>query len=118
MSYAVDEDIKGILSGAFLRLQPKTNINVHYLALVLNSLYCKYQIERMSGGAIIAHLKPDSAMKINIPILAQTKQDELGDMVIQSLQKRKEAKDLLDKAKRAVELFIEEDEETALRFLR
>jgi len=39
-------------------------------------------------------------------------------MVIQSLQKRKEAKDLLDKAKRAVELFIEEDEETALRFLR
>ncbi|KKU56327.1 MAG: dna methylase-type i restriction-modification system [candidate division WWE3 bacterium GW2011_GWB1_47_11] len=118
LSYAVDEDIKGILSGAFLRLQPKTNINVHYLALVLNSLYCKYQIERMSGGAIIAHLKPDSAMKINIPILAQTKQDELGDMVIQSLQKRKEAKDLLDKAKRAVELFIEEDEETALRLLR
>ena len=46
LSYALDEDIKGILSGAFLRLQPKTNINLHYLALVLNSLYCKYQIGR------------------------------------------------------------------------
>ncbi len=117
LSYALDEDIKGILSGAFLRLQPKTNINIHYLALVLNSLYCKYQIERMSGGAIIAHLKPESAMQINIPILSPDRQAELGNMVIQSLQKRNEAKHLLEKAKRAVEIFIEQDEEKALEYL-
>jgi len=117
LSYALDEDIKGILSGAFLRLQPKENLNTHYLALVLNSLYCKYQIERMSGGAIIAHLKPESAMQINIPILSQFRQDELGNMVIQSLQKRKEAKKLLEEAKRAVEIFIEDDEEKALAYL-
>jgi len=117
LSYALDEDIKGVLSGAFLRLQPKTNINIHYLALILNSLYCKYQIERMSGGAIIAHLKPESAMQINIPILSQSRQDELGNMVIQSLQKRNEAKHLLEKAKRAVEIFIERDEAKALEYL-
>lgn len=117
LSYALDADIKGILSGAFLRLQPKSSLNTHYLALVLNSLYCKYQIERMSGGAIIAHLKPESAMQINIPILSQSKQDELGNMVIQSQQKRNEAKKLLEKAKRAVEIFIEQDEEKALAFL-
>lgn len=117
LSYALDEDIKGVLSGAFLRLQPKTNINIHYLALVLNSLYCKYQIERMSGGAIIAHLKPESAMQINIPILSQSRQDELGNMVIQSLKKRNEAKSLLEKAKRAVEIFIEQDEAKALEYL-
>lgn len=119
LSYALDEDIKGVLSGAFLRLQPKININIniHYLALVLNSLYCKYQIERMSGGAIIAHLKPESAMQINIPISSQSRQDELGNMVIQSLQKRNKAKNLLEKAKRAVEIFIEQDEEKALEYL-
>jgi len=117
LSYALDEDVKGVLSGAFLRLQPKTNINIHYLALVLNSLYCKYQIERMSGGAIIAHLKPESAMQINIPILSPDRQDELGNMIIQSLEKRNEAKHLLEKAKRAVEIFIEQDEEKALEYL-
>jgi restriction endonuclease S subunit len=117
LSYALDEDVKGVLSGAFLRLQPKTNINIHYLALVLNSLYCKYQIERISGGAIIAHLKPESAMQINIPILSPDRQDELGNMIIQSLQKRNEAKHLLEKSKRAVEIFIEQDEEKALEYL-
>lgn len=117
LSYALNEDIKGILSGAFLRLQPKTKININYLTLVLNSSYCKYQIERMSGGAIIAHLKPESAMQINIPVLSPEKQGELGDMVMQSLQKRNEAKHLLERAKRAVEIFIEHDEEKALEYL-
>ena len=71
----------------------------------------------MSGGAIIAHLKPESAMQINIPVLSTTRQAELGEMVVKSLQMRKEAKNLLEKAKRAVEVFVEQDEAQALAYL-
>jgi len=117
LSFALNEDIEGILSGAFLRLQPKVDLNTNYLALVLNSPYCKAQIERMSGGAIIAHLKPESAMQISIPVLSKERQLELGEMVIKSLQMRKEAKNLLEKAKRAVEVFVEQDEAQALAYL-
>lgn len=117
LSFALNEDIEGILSGAFLRLQPKVDLNTNYLALVLNSPYCKAQIERMSGGAIIAHLKPESAMQISIPVLSKERQLELGEMVIKSLEMRKEAKNLLEKAKRAVEIFVEQDEAQALAYL-
>lgn len=117
LSFALNEDIEGILSGAFLRLQPKVELNTNYLALVLNSPYCKAQIERMSGGAIIAHLKPESAMQISIPVLTKQRQIELSEMVIKSLQMRKEAKNLLEKAKRTVEIFVEQDEAQALAYL-
>lgn len=117
ISFALHEDIDVIVSGAFLRLKPKVKINNDYLALVLNSFYCKTQIERMSGGAIIAHLKPDSAMKIKIPMLSDKKQEELAGKVSDALRLRKEAKTLLEKAKRAVEIFVEQDEKEALKYL-
>ncbi len=117
ISFALNEDVDAILSSAFLRLKPKVKINTTYLALVLNSFYCKAQIERMSGGAIIAHLKPDCAMRIKIPMLSEEKQGELAEKIVVALRLRQEAKMLLEKAKRAVEIFVEEDEKEALAFL-
>ncbi len=117
LSYALHEEKVGILSGAFLRLKPTIKINTDYLALVLNSLYCKTQIERMSGGAIIAHLKPDSAKKIKIPLLSDAKQAEIAEKVSTAFRMRKEVKELLEKAKRAVEIFVERDEKEALSYL-
>lgn len=73
ISFALHEDIDAIVSGAFLRLKPEIKINIDYLTLVLNSLYCKFQIERMSGGAIIAHLKPENVKKIKVPVLSDAK---------------------------------------------
>jgi restriction endonuclease S subunit len=118
ISFALHEDIDAIVSGAFLRLKPKIKINTDYLALALNSSYCKSQIERMSGGAIIAHLKPDSAMKIKIPMLSDEKQEEIAEKVSEALRLRKEAKALLEKSKRAVEIFVEQDEKEALNYLK
>jgi len=118
ISFALHEDIDAIVSGAFLRLKPKIKINTDYLALALNSSYCKSQIERMSGGAIIAHLKPDSAMKIKIPLLLDKRQEEIAEKVSEALRLRKEAKVLLEKSKRAVEIFVEQDEKEALEYLK
>lgn len=117
VSFALHEDVEAIVSSAFLRLKPKVKINNDYLALALNSSYCKSQIERMSGGAIIAHLKPDSAMKIKIPMLSDKKQEKIAEKVSDALRLRKEARALLEKAKRAVEIFIEKDEKEALSYL-
>jgi len=117
ISFALNEDIDAIVSGAFLRLKPKVKINNNYLALVLNSFYCKSQIERMSGGAIIAHLKPESAMQVKIPMLPEMKQEELANKVLEALRLRNEATLLLEKAKRAVEIFVEKDEKEALEYL-
>jgi restriction endonuclease S subunit len=117
ISFALHEDVDAIVSSAFLRLKSKVKIDNDYLALALNSFYCKVQIERMSGGAVIAHLKPDSAMQIKIPMLSEKKQEELAGKVLEALRLRKEAKELLEKARRAVEIFVEQDEKSALAYL-
>lgn len=117
ISFVVNEDMKAVLSGAFLRLQKKIHIESEYLALVLNSIVCKLQIERFSGGAIIAHLKPSDTMEIIIPILSPSIQSLISEKVITSHSARETSKKLLERAKRAVEIFIEENEESAEKFL-
>lgn len=108
LTYSLDRDTEVILSGAFLRLKPGREVNNNYLALVLNSIFCKAQIERMSGGAIIAHLKPDSVKELSIPVLPEKKQIEIGKKVIKAFRLRNEATSLLEKAKQSVDTFIEE----------
>ncbi len=117
ISFAIHNDIEAIISGAFLRLKPKIKIDIDYLALVLNSLYCKAQSERMSGGAVIFHLKPDDVKKIKIPILSEKKQQKLSQKVLNSIRLREKAKILFNKAKRAVEIFIEKSEKEAIQYL-
>ncbi len=109
--------MEAVLSSAFLRFQKKEAIESEYLALILNSIVCKLQIERLSGGAIIAHLKPSDAMTLKIPILSPAIQSKISSLIISSHEARTHSKELLDRAKRAVEVFIEEDEEAAENFL-
>lgn len=117
ISFVVNKDMEAVLSSAFLRFQKKEAIESEYLALILNSIVCKLQIERLSGGAIIAHLKPSDAMTLKIPILSPAIQSKISSLIISSHEARTHSKELLDRAKRAVEVFIEEDEEAAENFL-
>lgn len=52
-----------------------------------------------------------------IPILRQEKQAEIQRKIIESFNGHKQAKDLLEHAKRAVEIAIEQDEQTAIDWL-
>ena len=65
------------------------------------------QIDRDAGGSIIARWKPEQNKKLWVPILPKSKQRKIADLVHQSHQACKKAKELLEKAKREVEEFIE-----------
>ena len=69
ISYHVDKEINGILSAAFLILPFKENISKEYLSFVLNSQIIKDQILKISGGAIINHIKPDEVLSLIVPLL-------------------------------------------------
>lgn len=117
ISCVVNEDSDSVLSGAFLRFLPKVKIEAEYLALVLNSIICKLQIERFSGGAIIAHLKPSDALQLKIPTLPSTTQETIANKVTESREARQHSEKLLEVAKRAVEIYIEEDEAAAEAYI-
>ncbi len=109
---------KMIPAGGILRLKSKTDkIGNEYLTLVLNSILTQEQINRDVGGSVILHWRPDQVAGTVIPILHHEKQAEIQQKVVESFSLREQAKDLLEYAKRAVEIAIEQDEQTAIDWL-
>lgn len=80
LSYVLKEDIQGVLSGAFLRLTTKEKyqgFEKECLSLIFNSLLCKMQVEKLSGGALIVHLKPSDFETFKIPLIKPSIQKKL-----------------------------------------
>ncbi len=116
--YLREEPEKMIPAGGILRLKNKSDkINNEYLTLVLNSILTQEQVNRDVGGSVIFHWRPDQVAGTIIPILHQDKQTEIEQKVLESFNLRKHSKDLLEHAKRAVEIAIEQDEQTAIDWL-
>jgi type I restriction enzyme S subunit len=118
IAYVVKEQIEGIISSGILRLQINdSEINKEYLALCINSIIGKMQIERDCGGSVILHWKPEQVKRLQIPLLPLSIQQEIASLVQQSHEARRKAKELLEVAKRAVEIAIENNEREALDYI-
>ncbi|MCY3743565.1 MAG: hypothetical protein OXH00_21335 [Candidatus Poribacteria bacterium] len=100
-------------------MKTKTDrIGNEYLTLVLNSVLTQEQVKQDVGGSVILHWRPDQVAETVIPILHQEKQTEIEQKVDESFNLRNRAKDLLEHAKRAVEIAIEQDEQAAINWLK
>ncbi len=66
---------------------------------------------------VILYWRPDQVKGTVIPILAEDKQAEIQQRVAESFALRRRSKHLLECAKRTVELAIEQDEQTAMKWL-
>jgi len=116
--YLNESPQKMIPSGGILRLKNKSGkINNEYLTLVLNSILTKEQVNRDVGGSVILHWRPDQVKETAIPILSEAKQAQIQQKVTESFNLRKQSKHLLGCSKRAVEMAIEQDEQTAINWL-
>lgn len=112
LSYVAKEEFEIILSGAFLRLSIKEKYQTfekECLSLIFNSIICKMQVEKLSGGAIIAHLKPSDFEKFKIPLIKPQIQKQIAKKIQESHKLRKESKELLETARRRVEEEIEKE---------
>lgn len=118
IAYKVENDLDVITSGALLHLTVKNNDFLpDYLTLVLNSIVVKLQAERDAGGSIIQHWKPSEIENVIIPKLPMPIQEQIASKVQESFALRKESKRLLDLAKHAVEVAIEQGEAAAMKLL-
>ena len=107
-----------IPSSGILRLKSKTDkVNNEYLTLVLNSFLTQEQVNRDVGGSNILHWRPDQVRKTLIPVLSEHKQTQIQQKVSESFKLRQQSKHLLECAKRAVEIAIEQDEQVATSWL-
>ena len=120
IAYKVEATMPIITSGALLHLKvrDKTEVLPDYLTLVLNSPVVQLQAERDSNGAIIRHWKPSEIENVIIPILDMDTQKEIAAKVQEAFTLRKQSKQLLEYAKQAVEMAIEQGEDVALAWLK
>ena len=119
IAYKLAENKKIITSGALLHLTVKDKRTVlpDYLTLVLNSNIVQMQAERDSNGAIIQHWKPSEIENVVVPVLEMEQQKKIVELVQKSFALRKQSKQLLEDAKCAVEMAIEQGEDIALKWL-
>jgi restriction endonuclease S subunit len=113
------KDKKLITSGAILNLtvKDKNQIIPEYLTLVLNSMLVQMQAERDSGGSIILHWRINEIEKVVIPLIDYNKQKQIAELIEESFHLKKQSEQLLETAKRAVEIAIEQDETAAMGYI-
>ena len=107
-----------IPSSGILRLRNKTGrLNNECLTLILNSLMTREQANRDVGGSVIMHWRPEQIAEVVIPLIAPETQAQIREQVAESAYLRRQSRQLLEGAKTAVELAIEQGEAAALAWL-
>lgn len=75
------------------------------------------QTEKLSAGSAQAELYPKDIAKFLIPFVASEIQQRIREKIIVSLALKKQSTALLDVAKHAVEIAIEQDEKAAMAYI-
>lgn len=115
IAYKLNKDLNGITSGALLHLTVTDNrVLPDYLTLILNSQVVQLQSQRDAGGSIIQHWKPSEIEQVVIPIIDMEKQHKISELITQSFYLKQQSENLLDAAKKLIEMAIEEGEDKAL----
>lgn len=118
-AYCLREDGDFITSGAVLHLTVRDPDEVlpDYLTLALNSKLVKMQAERDAGGSIILHWRVGEIENVVVPLVDMPTQEKIAAMVQESFSLKAESERLLDVAKCAVEIAIEQDEKTGMAYI-
>ena len=82
--------------------------------MLLKSIVGQLQLKKGCSGTILTAINKEEFSKIAIPRIRTEKQKEIQQKVIESFSLRKRAKKLLENAKHAVEIAIEQDEQAAI----
>lgn len=118
-AFCLHEDANFITSGAILHLTVKNPNEVlpDYLTLALNSKLVRMQAERDAGGSIILHWRVGEIENVVVPLVDKSIQEKITVMVQESFLLKAESERLLNVAKRAVEIAIEQDEGAGMAYI-
>jgi len=93
-------------------------VNPYFLTSFLRSPAGQIQLDRFITGATgQLHLYPRDVTRVFVPLISEKQQQRFQNLAESAHTSRTRARELLDRAKRAVEIAIEKDEKAALNFL-
>lgn len=107
-----------LISSHLIRLRiTDKRIDPYYLALFLGSLPGKMQIEQRSNGGVQPEINQPALKSILVPVTPKNIQKEIRRLILSARKMRESSNHLLDVAKRAVEIAIEQDEKSATAYI-
>ena len=93
-------------------------INSETFLVLLKSIVGQLQLKKGCSGTILSAINKNEFSKIVLPKIAESKQTQIKQKITKSFDLRKQSRHLLECAKRAVEIAIEQDEQTAIQWLQ
>jgi len=94
------------------------NANPVYVGFVLNSYVGRMQTRQIVTGSAQAELYSNAISQFIMPFISDNSQRTITDYVEKSYLLKVESRRLLEVAKRAVEIAIEENEQAAFKFIK
>ncbi len=115
----VDNDLEGgIPSNNTSKISLKINENNHFFLLLFQSFIFQLQIEREYTQTVQPKISDNQLYNIIFPIISPSIQSTISTKIRQSFTNREKSKQLLEVAKRAIEIAIEENEEKGLDYIK
>ncbi len=94
------------------------NENPIYVSFVMNSVLGRLQTEKLSAGSAQQELYPKDIDNFLIPFIKKESEVVICNKVLESLHLQQQSQRLLEAAKQAVEMAIEEGEDKAMEFIK
>ena len=105
-------------SGAFTVLSEVSSYKLEALQVLLRSKPYQELIMKFNVGSSYPVVKDEDILQLPIPVIDFDKQQEIADLVKESFKLKKQSEHLLEVAKSAVEMAIEQDEATAIAYIK
>lgn len=104
-------------SGAFTVLLENGDINLETLMVYLKTKPIRELLLRYNTGTSYPVITDKDILQLPMPLVDNQVQKRIYELIKVSARARSEAKDLLEKAKHTVEIFVEQDEKQALAYI-
>ena len=113
----ITSEEKNIIGSTGFFVLRKKEYEPEVALVLLKSKPIQTLLERQGQGTILSAIPKTSLSRVVLPKLNQTLQKKIKELVLTAHKEKEEAKEILEKAKRAVEIFVEKDETEALKYL-
>ena len=115
-----DHDFEANINQALciLRLQNEKIVKRLYLIVFFNSLIGNKYLSKTARQGLQTNLNLKEVGSLEIPVLDMKVQNKIASTVLKSFQTSDKSKFSLEISKRAVEIFIEQNEEEALKYYK
>ena len=113
----IDEEYDQALCSTGFHVVNSPILNSETLLVLLKSTVGNLQLKKGCSGTILTAINKDEFNQIVLPVISEATQTQIRQKITESVNLRRQSKRLLDCAKGAVEMAIEQDEATALAWL-